>query len=165
MSFGADMLRARHSPAVSYPLKMSSYALGVWRCAALASVLVVIAWLCLGAGWGWALAWRFIAAVASLGMGLGLAWQAVRSLPQGVLHWDGQHWAWETPQRVVVYQGGAQVVLDGQSLLLVRLVQHDGGIQCFVLQRSWWPCMWADVRRAVYSSHYPPQSPSMGAPS
>lgn len=155
---------ARHSPAVAYPLRRSPWMQWWWRGATALTALVLCCWVYAGAGWGWAQYGRAVLAIAVALICWGVAWRVHRRRPQGVLHFNGVHWSWEAGLNLVAYQGRAQVLLELQTLLVVRLERAQQGHHYWVLERESSPSQWLDLRRAVYSSAYPLQSPPMHEP-
>lgn len=146
----------RHSPAFTYPLRAAPLLRnGLWAVLILEAVLLAL-WAVEGAGHGrWQLL-RMAGAVAIWGGCAVWGWQAWRAMPVGVLQWDGRVWTWQGPGASSVLAGSVQVVLDGQSLLLLRWPGSAQRGQRFWLQRDWAPHAWDDVRRAVYSPARPP---------
>jgi toxin CptA len=134
------------APSVRYP---------VGRSRILAAALVVIwfvavgtalAWFYLGERFGWR-QWLELACLLASGLAASAYWWA---MPTGVLHWDGQCWAWEAAGagRTVVQLG---VQLDLQRSMLLRLAaDHCGTSWCFV-ERATNRARWNDLRRAAHA--------------
>ncbi|MDB5732695.1 MAG: hypothetical protein JWQ03_2590, partial [Variovorax sp.] len=101
-----------------------------------------------------------LAAVALAG--LGAAW-AVWRARSGTLHWDGQHWSFETNGQGMstTDASSAAVALDFQSFLLLRLAQGRR-VSWLWLDRRACPERWRDVRRAVHARAA--SDASLGAP-
>lgn len=145
----------RHSPAVRYPLRHSEVLRWLWWVAVIAGAAAVLAWSWQGAGLGAERIARVAAAVLLWGSCAALGGWALRSQPQGVLYWDGQAWTWLCSGQAYVLQTVPTVVLDVQSLMVLRAVVQGRGVQHWVLQRAWAPHLWLDMRRAVYSLVHP----------
>jgi len=134
------------APSVSYPVGRSRRAgrllLLVWACGATGFLAA-----CAGAG---ALGWR----QALLGLCVLLAGVAARaglrrSTEPADLSFDGRRWSLSgaAPLR----SAEAQVVLDLQSLLLVRLGAAGRRQRWVWLDRGLAPGDWSDLRRAAHS--------------
>jgi len=92
------------------------------------------------------------ALLASSVLCAGLAcWQFRQKLAPGVLRFDGQHWSLTSGRSHASPAGRAQVGLDLQFLMLVRLVAPQGVTRWLWLERRADPARWPDLRRAVYS--------------
>ena len=80
----------------------------------------------------------------------GLAWRFGGHREVGLLHFDGQCWSWSgrgAPQAAA----RAQVALDLQVLMLLRLVEAGRPQRWLWLERRTDPPRWTALRRAVYS--------------
>ena len=98
--------------------------------------------------------WRHGAAalaVAASGAYAVLSW---RSLPTGVVNWDGT--GWTAPPNLQA--GRLQVAIDLQQRLLVRW-HGPGRVRWLWLERKRCPERWFDLRRAVYSRARPAALP------
>lgn len=152
----------RHSPAVHYPLRRLPELRWIWAAVSLAIAVLVLLWAVHGAGVG-IQQWLRIAVVAAISLLCGVySWRSVCQQPQGMLHWDGRCWWLEAGERSMAFAGGAQVLLDLQSWLVVRWVDGQQRSYRMVVAKNSAPALWADLRRAVYSSAYP--SPSSSVP-
>lgn len=146
----------RHSPAVRYTLQRSRVLRWTWLLAAAAGCVVLLAWAWLGAGYGYAWGWRVGIAAVLWVMCTGCGWQALQRQPAGSLHWNGHLWVWQSETHALELQGAPRIVLDVQGLLVLSFSSGPR----FVLERTWAPQVWAEVRRAVYSSAHPTQDAS-----
>ena len=95
---------------------------------------------------------------------LALHW--LRSLPEGVLQWDGEAWLLErsaVSERFVPLREAPEVALDLQGALLLRVRPVSGPAQWLWLQARSAPAQWAALRRALYAR--PPMAtvPGTGA--
>lgn len=118
----------------------------------------LLAWGYWGAGHGSALWLRLGLALGLWLVCAGCSGYALHRQPQGAVQWSGRAWTWmglEGQTRPL--QGVPLVVLDMQWLLVLTFVDAEQRTQRFVLQRDWAPQIWADLRRAVYSSAHSPQ--------
>jgi toxin CptA len=80
----------------------------------------------------------------------GVAWRFGGHRQVGLLRFDGQYWSWSgrgAPQAAA----GAQVGLDLQGLMLIRLVEPGRPERWLWLERRTDPSRWTALRRAVYS--------------
>jgi toxin CptA len=150
------------APAVSYPVGRSRDAdrllLGLWALGATCAggavfhlddtlggraALLVLSVLCAGA--------------AALWLG--------RSALSGELHFDGRDWSLGgAPSSSPSFAAArAEMGLDLQFLMLLRLVEPGRPRRWLWLERRGNPSRWQDLRRAVYS-RAPTASPAVGAP-
>lgn len=118
--------------------------------AAVAGLLVLLAWWGMGTVHRWALAgalglWLACTALA------GHFWQ---QSPVGVLVWDGQTWHFQghAPERT---GPSVSVHLDLQHSLWLCLRCAQGPVLWLWLEQHHSPLLWADLRRAVYSRPRP----------
>lgn len=81
---------------------------------------------------------------------MGLAFAGWLRSATGVLQWDGQHWLWpefaDPPVRHTV------LVLDFQSLMLVKMTSERNSVVWLWLEGSMGDARWLAVRRAVVAS-------------
>lgn len=131
------------APAVSFPVGPSR----------VAHRLLFTLWLAGALGAGLAVGDEFDARVlvllASVLLAGGMAWRFGWHRQAGLLRFDGQYWSW--PGRAPQAAARAQVGLDLQVLVLLRLVE-PGRRPCWLwLERRADPSRWATLRRAVYS--------------
>lgn len=130
------------APAVSFPVGPSRAArvflFMLWLAGALGAVvsvgdLDVRAFLLLG----------------SVLLAGGFAWRFSGHREGGLLRFDGQYWSWSgrAPQAAA----RAQVGLDLQGLMLLRLVEAGRPGRWLWLERRTDPSRWTALRRAVYS--------------
>lgn len=87
------------------------------------------------------------------GLVMAIGW---RRSPVGELHWDGENWFWESE----TYRDGSalpppQVVLDLQSVMLLRLGNAGDVAWWLWAERAGWPAHWLDLRRAVHAPRKP----------
>lgn len=136
-----------HAPAVSYPVGRCRFR--AWLVGA--SLLLNLAALSL---WTWS---QGLHAAQILGWALGLAVALLQACmltrwPQGLLHWQGDHWLWQSDDDTLKSSTqlltGVQVVLDWQSGLLLRV--QGGHVHWLWLERTQAPLHWMDLRRAVW---------------
>jgi len=106
--------------------------------------------------------------VLCAGMG---CWYFTRRVAPGVLTFDGQHW-WLSGQPRTLPAGRAQIALDLQFLMLLRLKAPYARAQWLWVERRADPTRWADLRRAVYSrapttaaAETPADAAALGGPS
>lgn len=141
------------APSVSYPVGRSSrhahrLLLAIGSAGACAAALT--AWQLQHVGWRTAL---LGASVLLAGFGLRHGGTG-RTQGPAVLHFDGSGWALtgtgRTPS-VSLQAARAEVCLDFQSLMLVRLQQVGGARRWLWLDAGSEPAQWSDLRRAVYS--------------
>lgn len=157
----------RKAPSVIYPVGPCAFYAYCLLVLGLLSLAVLVWWWCQGGtgmhdllpGLGW-LVWAV------------LAWRSWVHAPVGYLQWDAlavrpavlpqseQHadqsglWRWHRQQASPDFSAGVpmpwvQVVLDGQSLLLLRLRNPDGVWLWLWLERRRDPARWVDLRRAL----------------
>lgn len=151
----------RHSPPVQYPLLHSRFLHRLWCCGVLLSAGVLLAWVCMGAGYGQALWIRVGLASILWSLCASSAWYGLQRQPLGSLRWSSQAWTWEESNGLAqTLQGAPVVALDLQWLLVLSWKDGQGRRLRCVLQRDWAPQLWGDVRRAVYSSVHPTQDAS-----
>lgn len=144
------------APSVSYPVGRS----------ALVGSLLLVVWslgllACIALAWEGASAPRLAAAAsACAASGAWAGWWWWRQ-PAGLLAWDTAAWSWSEgdPQ---VRTGALQVVLDLQSLLLLRW-STPGRSRWLWAERARLPARWDALRRAVYSRANP-EAPSRAEP-
>jgi hypothetical protein len=79
----------------------------------------------------------------------GLAWRFGGHRQVGLLRFDGQYWSWSG--RASQAAARAQVGLDLQGLMLLRLVEVGRPGRWLWLERRTDPSRWTALRRAVYS--------------
>ncbi|WP_156385624.1 hypothetical protein [Ramlibacter sp. Leaf400] len=145
------------APSVSYPVGRSSLVgallLATWSLGLLAGLAFAA---------GGASAARVGAALAAcLAAG---AWAAGwwRAQPAGLLAWDAAAWSWSAGGPAVE-SGSVQVVLDLQSLLLLRW-RSPGRTRWLWVERARLPSRWDALRRAVYSRATHPEAPPRAEP-
>lgn len=145
------------APAVSYPVGRSRDAgrllSGLWALgAACAGAAVLHLDDMLGGR----------AALLALGVACAGAatWWFRRGARSGELRFDGLQWSLSGAQPVPAAR--AELCLDLQFLLLLRLVAPEGPRCWLWLERRAQPSRWPDLRRAVYSRA--PTPPLMGRP-
>lgn len=153
-------MQERHSAALRYPVQRSWWLRGLWWCLVLLGGGILIAWALAGSGDGVACWMRWGGGAGVWLLCASCAEYGVRCQPQGDLHWSGLGWVWESDGQSLPLLGAPVVVLDLQSLLVLRWPGVERHRLCCVLQRDWSPHAWGDVRRAVYSSVHPPQDTS-----
>lgn len=152
------------APAVSYPVGHSPGAQAVlpsiWLVGALGACQTI-------AHQGFDL--RTGALLASVVVAGLAAWHFGGHRQRGQLRFDGQHWSWSGP--LPLGAARAEVGLDLQFLLLVRLTEPGRARQWLWLERRSAPSRWRDLRRAVYSraptappADAPAQASALGAP-
>lgn len=139
------------APSVNYPVGRSRYARRLlallW---ALGMGSIMLAWAQSSGGLDWRQAMLALSAVvASVAAWTGL----MQSAAPGALDFDGQHWSMSggTPLR----GARAHVVLDLQSLLLVRLDAPARAARWVWLDSQAVPERWRDLRRALHSRALP----------
>lgn len=145
-------MAARHSPPVQFPLRGAGILGRVMRLMMGGVAILLLAWVLLGAGEGsdrWlrgsagALLWLFC---------IGCAQGALKVLPRGQLHWNGECWILESSTMVDGVFGQPRVLCDwGWGMALVWRAESGRHVHVW-LQRNWALASWADVRRAVYLS-------------
>ena len=131
------------APAVSFPVGSSRAARRLlsilWLAGALGAVLSV-----------GDLDVRAFLLLGSVLLAGGIAWRFGGHREVGLLRFDGQYWSWsgrEAPQAAA----RAQVGLDLQVLMLLRLVEAGRSQRWVWLERRTDPSRWTALRRAVYS--------------
>ena len=135
------------APSVSYPVRPSRSVqrllLVVW-CAGIACAALA-AWQMHDVGWR-----AGLQALSVLLSALALRHGAtgLRSA-EGVLRFDGAGWSVPGDRRG--FSGRAEVCLDLQTLLLLRLIVPGQSVSWLWLERGADPARWQDLRRAVYS--------------
>lgn len=83
-----------------------------------------------------------------------VAYKGFRRTPVGQLAWDGQCWRWEgTGYLTGAAEQKLTVIVDFQSLLLLRLENPAHAQLWLWAERRMLPERWLDLRRAVYSPH------------
>lgn len=136
------------APPVVYPVGRSRWAAGTMVLGWAAAAGVTLAWTwAAGPGdsaptWGWA---------SLLAAGWVLVWHW-RSAPTGQLSWDGQDWLWVSRAYPV---GTAllrpRIVIDLQSVIVVRLSNPAGAALTLWLDAGQAPSIWLDLRRAIHA--------------
>ncbi|HEY4665659.1 MAG TPA: hypothetical protein VIG85_11805, partial [Comamonas sp.] len=120
-------MQRRHSLPVAYPLQHIPGLQRLWRLFMGFNAVVLMLWWWQGAGFGTAL-WLRVTLSVAMWLLCGLwSWRALRSMPQGILHWSGQRWAWEEGTRVRVMQGSPEIVLDMQWLMVIAFADPQKG--------------------------------------
>lgn len=133
------------APSVTYPVGRSR----------LAARLLMVTWAA-GAGCAGAASYQFDSvgwrqAVLAVSVVVS-AWAVLRMLRRAAdeqLMFDGQHWSLSRSGRPGAAR--ATVVLDFQSLLLLRMDEPGRRTQWLWPARGSQPDLWRDLRRAVYS--------------
>jgi hypothetical protein len=69
--------------------------------------------------------------------------------PTGLLQWDGQHWNWSHHEQMLVCRAG--ILLDFQTMILVRLYPENGDHFCIWLDAKAHAQKWIALRRALIS--------------
>jgi hypothetical protein len=108
--------------------------------------------------WGWRQAVMLVALWCLVALAGARWWRAA----SGQLRWDGQAWSWSAAQDGAACR--AQLVLDFQSVLLLRLADGDGRPVAWLWpeqRRS--PARWKALRRALVSSAAPRALDAPGA--
>lgn len=145
----------RHSPSVHYPIRRPFFwrkvLLVVW-CIACVGLLV---WLLQDSNQRGQLWVKVVAA----GLALGLAAFGIRKSWHdavcGYVCWDGRAWYWQDGAGVNSAVHTVQVLLDLQTVMLVKWVTVDGRRCDGWVHQLESTDAWGDFRRAVYSSsHY-----------
>jgi hypothetical protein len=77
--------------------------------------------------------------------------------PAGRIAWDGGSWTWTRTAHPE--SGEPEVVVDLQSVLLLRWSGEAGRRHWLWAERRMKPATWADLRRAVYSRARPGGAP------
>ncbi|WP_219210301.1 hypothetical protein [Variovorax boronicumulans] len=86
-----------------------------------------------------------------------------RGVASGALRFDGRHWSLDEATSSPAFAAArAEVGLDLQFLMLLRLVEPGRPHRWLWLERRAHPSRWQDLRRAVYSRA--PTSSPVGAP-
>jgi hypothetical protein len=67
----------------------------------------------------------------------------------GLLQWDGQHWNWSHKEQMLVCRAG--ILLDFQTMILVRLYPENGEHICLWLDGKAHAPKWIALRRALIS--------------
>lgn len=132
-------------PAVSHTVGRSSWHLGV--IAALSGVALLSAALLASSNSLPALRWSVFPVVACCMAWVLFGWARSAS---GKLQWDGQHWLWSGFADAPVHQ--AQLILDFQGLLLLKVTNEMGDVAWLWLQGRMNNAHWLAVRRAVVFS-------------
>lgn len=146
------------APSVSYPVGRSAF-VGVLLLAIWSLGLLV----CLAFAWHGASAARLAALMAACAAsGAWVGWWWWRQ-PAGLLAWDTAAWSWSEGDPHV-RTGGLEVVLDLQSLLLLRW-RSTGQARWLWAERARLPARWDALRRAVYSRANPEGPPRAEPPS
>ena len=133
------------APTVDYPVGRSRFQARLLL-VTLASVLGVhVLWFAHADGFGWR---------HGLGFSLTLATALValhfwRQSPEGVLHWDGKSWWWES--RGARTSGAVLPHLDLQNNLLLGFCAPSGLRYWLWLERGSAPSRWYALRRAVHA--------------
>ena len=131
------------APAVSFPVGPSR----------VAQLLLGTLWLAGALGVGLSIAddvdGRAVILLASVLLAGGVAWRFGGHRQAGLLRFDGQYWSWsgQRPQSAA----RAQVGLDLQTLMLLKLVEPGRPQRWLWLERRAHPARWTALRRAVYS--------------
>lgn len=98
--------------------------------------------------------WRVYLALTAVMLAGAVAYKGWKSTPVGQLTWDGQCWRWEgTGYLTGVAEQKLTVVVDFQSLLLLRLENPAYAHLWLWAERRVLPERWLDLRRAVYAPH------------
>ena len=143
------------APSVSYPVRRSRSVrrllMGAW-CAG-AAIAALAAWQMQDAGWRAAL---LALGVLVSGLALRHGMSGSRAF-EGVLHFDGAGWSMSgSSSGSVGFATRAEVCLDFQTVLLLRLRVPGQATSWLWLERDCDPAHWPDLRRAAYSR--PPMS-------
>lgn len=101
--------------------------------------------------------WRQAVLAASVVFSAWAVFRVSRQDARALMSFDGQHWSLSGESAVKV--ASVAVVLDFQSLLLVRLQEAGRRGRWLWLGRTACPERWKDLRRAVYS-----RAPLAGTP-
>ena len=141
------------APPVRYPVVRSRWLAAALAAYSLAGAVVLLAWALLGAGshTGWIATSGLLWLLCSL-----LAAWFWRSAPCGTLVWSGTDWTLESIQDLPLCAPCPRlhIHLDLQRRLWLRLQPESaqtGPALWLWLERSSQPCLWDDLRRAVYS--------------
>ncbi len=112
--------------------------------------------------------WRSFVAFAATALAGLAAYNGWKNSPVGQLAWDGQFWRWEgAGYQAGVVEQQLSVIVDFQSLLLLRLENPAHAHLWLWAERHVSPERWLDLRRAVYSPHKaarPPRQDDLQAP-
>ncbi len=144
-------------PSVQYPVGRTRLLGAALQALAAAGWVVLALWAVQGAG---GVPWRVALAGALCLACNGCALHFWRRLPQGVLHWDGQHWYFENRSEgrgagrgpgAAPTEGAPEVLLDLQNHLALRWRSALGRSGWLWLTRASDPARWADLRRAVHA--------------
>ena len=133
------------APTVDYPVGHSRFQTHLLLVLWLGVVAVNAVWF----GWADRLDWRHGLGVAVTFAAALIALRIWRRSPEGILHWDGQSWWWES--NGIRSSGAVLPHLDLQSILLVGFGAHSGARYWFWLEQSGAPSRWGALRRAVHA--------------
>ncbi|MBO9652124.1 MAG: hypothetical protein J7605_26750 [Variovorax sp.] len=141
------------APSVSYPVGRSRNAdhllLALWGIGGAAAIAACLQ----SAAMGWRGAVLLLCAIVAACA----AWRArLSSAGPARLVFDGQYWS--MPGRPEVHQARANVMLDLQVLLLIRLTVPMAPARWLWAERRALPPGWRDLRRALYSRASPAEA-------
>jgi hypothetical protein len=144
------VLTSHNAPSVTYPLEHSRFHGYLLLCLWLMGFLLTLLWL-----YGnHAFDWRAYPALAAVMLAGAVAYKGWKSAPVGQLIWDGQCWRWEgTGYLTDVTEQKLAVIVDFQTLLLLRLENPAYAYLWLWAERRVQPERWLDLRRAVYAPH------------
>jgi hypothetical protein len=143
------------APAVRYPVGLSHHLM--WAVAALWLLAVSLgAWWYANGGTAWQLA-AHAACVLASGVAAALV---LRTMPRGILRWDGRTWWWgtgeiELPVTVTLH-------FDFQRVIWLRVSGLPGRDPWCCVERAAGPRAWDDLRCALHASPRSTQTPDAG---
>lgn len=143
-------MTSHNAPSVVYPLGHSRFHGYFLLCLWLTGSLLTLLWI-YGSH---AFDWRVYLALTTVMLAGAVAYKGWKSTPVGQLTWDGQCWRWEgTGYLTGVTEQKLTVIVDFQSLLLLRLENPAYAHLWLWAERRVLPERWLDLRRAVYAPH------------
>ncbi len=133
------------APTVDYPVGCSRFQTQLAFVTWLGAMGLHVLWFAHADGFDWRHGLGFAVTFAAAMVALHLS----RQSPEGILHWDGKSWCWES--KGARTSGAVLSNLDLQSILLVCFRAPSGTRYWLWLERGRAPSRWYALRRAVHA--------------